>query len=340
MRLLNIDSLEVEEFIGSSLPPYTILSHTWGLEEVTLQDLPKFGLTRLVGFRKLQYLCDQTRQDGFQYTWVDTCCIDRESSAELSEAINSMYKWYSKAEVCYVYLCDVHYTEGEDIDPTSAFYHSRWFARSWTLQELIAPDSLTFYDAYWRCIGTKKSLFHIVSAVTGIPQLCLEGKEVPADFSVATRFSWASKRSCTRPEDIAYSLMGLFGVYMPLLYGEGEKAFFRLQEEIVKSIDDQSIFSWAVSNEDSRCGKPSSIFARSPADFATAANIYPFAELQTPPYFTSRGLSISLPLVIASKSFISSLSRDCELDDLLSSAESVPRLEYYRFQLHQERVCA
>ncbi|KAI0873910.1 hypothetical protein GGS24DRAFT_461623 [Hypoxylon argillaceum] len=317
MRLLNIDSLEVEEFIGSSLPPYTILSHTWGVEEVTLQDLPKVGLTRLVGFRKLQYLCDQTRQDGFQYTWVDTCCIDRRSSAELSEAINSMYQWYSKAKVCYVYLCDVHYTEGEDIDPTSAFYHSRWFARSWTLQELIAPNSVTFYDAYWRCIGTKESLLDIISAITGIPQLCLGGKKAPADFSVATRFSWASKRRCTRPEDIAYSLMGLFGVCMPLLYGEGEKAFFRLQGEIFKSIDDQSILSWAVSNEDSRCGKPSSVFARSPADFATVANIYPLTELQTPPpCFTSRGLSISLPLDTAPKGSISSLLKDSEPDDL------------------------
>ncbi|KAI0113791.1 kinase-like domain-containing protein [Nemania sp. FL0031] len=228
-----------------------------------------------------------------------------------------MFQWYSEAKACYVYLSDVEYTEGEEIDPTSEFGQSKWFTRSWTLQELIAPPLVTFFDISWHRIGTKQTLLDTISVVTGIPQLCLSGEKAPADFSVAARFSWASERTCTRLEDIAYSLMGLFGVNMPIAYGEGRKAFFRLQEEIFKSIDDQSIFSWGVSKEDSRCGKPEGVFAASPADFATAGQIYPFVELEMPPsQFLSRGVSISLPLETPSMDAISSLSKDYGLSDL------------------------
>ncbi|KAI8627377.1 HET-domain-containing protein [Xylariaceae sp. FL1651] len=300
MRLLNVESLELQDFIGI-LPPYTILSHTWGAEEVTYQDLRNGGLTRLIGFRKLHAVCEQTRRDGFQFTWIDTCCIDKSSSSELNEAINSMYQWYSKASVCYVYMEDVRYADGEELGPTSEFCRSRWFTRGWTLQELIAPSSVTFFDTSWCLIGTKTSLLSVLSVVTGIPQSCLSGEKLLADFSVATRLSWASKRMCTREEDRAYSLMGLFDVYMPLIYGEGENAFLRLQEEIISHTSDQSILAWSVREGDSRCWMPTSVFARSIADFANATGIQPFTgpELH-PSVLTNLGLSISLQLVTTS----------------------------------------
>ncbi|KAI1196756.1 kinase-like domain-containing protein [Nemania serpens] len=327
MRLLNIDSLEPVEFIGDSLPPYTILSHTWGPEEVTYYDLRNGGLATHADFFKLQALCDQTRRDGFEFTWIDTCCIDRSSSAELSESLNSMYQWYSKAEVCYVHLSDVYNDEGEEIDRTRAFYHSRlhhssfhhsrWFTRSWTLPELLAPSLVVFFDASWNRIGTKKSLLPIISTTTGIPQSCLSGESLPADFSVATRFSWASRRTCTKREDMAYSLMGLFHVNMPLLYGEGDRAFLRLQEEIIKRTDDQSILAWAVSKEDSRCFIPSSVFAESPADFANAAGIRRSTELEPPPsVLTNRGLSISLPFARPSACHAPPLFEDGKREEL------------------------
>ncbi|KAJ2991658.1 hypothetical protein NUW58_g2437 [Xylaria curta] len=297
MRLLNIDSLELEEYVSHNAPPYTILSHTWGLEEITFRDLQNGDFTRPIGLRKLQLLCDQTRHDGYQFTWIDTCCIDKSSGAELAESINSMYEWYSKAKICYVYLSDVLYTQGEKIDRNSAFYRSRWFTRGWTLQELLAPSLVIFFDTSWCPIGSKKTLLDVISDTTGIPSSCLSGTTVPAEFSVATRFSWASKRTCTRPEDVAYSLMGLFNINMPLIYGEGERAFLRLQEEIVKINNDPSILAWDVSDNDTRCWRRSSVFAKSPADFANAARIRQFTNVEWPSHFiTNRGLSISLPL--------------------------------------------
>ncbi|KAI1109796.1 heterokaryon incompatibility protein-domain-containing protein [Nemania sp. NC0429] len=252
MRLLHVDSLELTEVFGDSPPPYTILSHTWGLDEITFHDLQNDRLATRVGFIKLRALCDQTKRDGFEYTWIDTCCIDKRSSAELSESLNSMYQWYSKAEVCYVHLSDVRYT-GDETDITRGIHHSRWFTRSWTLQELLAPSLVVFFDTSWNRIGTKKSLLSTISAITEIPQSCLSGERSPADFSIATRFSWASRRTCTRQEDMAYSLMGLFNVNMTVHYGERNRAFFRLQEEIIKHTDDQSILAWAVSEDDTDC---------------------------------------------------------------------------------------
>ncbi|KAI0439418.1 kinase-like domain-containing protein [Xylaria telfairii] len=310
MRLLDIDSLLLKEFLPEGSPPYTILSHTWGPEEVTFQDFYRGGFTKRLGFRKLQGLCDQTRRDGYRFTWIDTCCIDKSSTAELSEAINLMYRWYANAGVCYVYLSDVHYAQEEGIDLTNAIRHSRWFTRGWTLQELIAPSVVTFFDTSWNLIGTKNSLLNAISDITAIPKSCLSRERALSDFSVAVRFSWASRRLCTRREDIAYSLMGIFDVNMSLIYGEGDKAFLRLQEEIFMRIDDQSILAWGVSKEDGRFEKPSSVFAKSPADFADTVAIHRFSEnAPRAPVFTNRGLSISLPLTAASFQPVSSLLR-------------------------------
>ena len=213
------------------------------------------------GYAKLSAACDMARTLEFQYLWMDTCCIDKSSSSELSESINSMYRWYQCAALCIVYLDDVHrgdsgkrQADGEvtstfaQPDPSrpdleSEFAHAKWFTRGWTLQELIAPAQVLFVDAAWTSFGTKHSLAREISAITGIDQLVLLTSDLK-DISVAKKMSWAAHRETTRPEDRAYSLMGIFDVHMPTIYGEGDKAFIRLQEEIIKKSSDQSIFAW------------------------------------------------------------------------------------------------
>ncbi|KAF2095898.1 HET-domain-containing protein [Rhizodiscina lignyota] len=239
MRLLRSDNLKFEEFEGENIrgKDYAILSHTWDGPEVRFQDMesgPGVARRRAASYAKIQGCAEKAHIHGFDYFWVDTCCIDKQSSAELSEAINSMYNWYSNAGKCYAYLSDV---------PKVPWKNSRWFTRGWTLQELLAPQEVIFYDSNWRRIGTKAELANDLVEVTGISLEALSGWD-PSAFPVARRMSWASKRTTTRVEDMAYCLMGIFDVNMPLLYGEGTKAFRRLQEEILKQIDDHSLFAW------------------------------------------------------------------------------------------------
>lgn len=169
---------------------------------------------------------------------MDTCCIDKSSSAELSEAINSMYTLYKKSYLCIVYLDDV---DGAWWD--FELKYSRWFTRGWTLQELIAPRVLLFFDKHWKFIKTKDSIATLLAEITGIDTKVLRTGDTKG-ISVAAKMSWAAKRTTTRPEDLAYSLMGIFDVNMPTIYGEGDKAFIRLQEEIMKKSNDQSLFAW------------------------------------------------------------------------------------------------
>jgi hypothetical protein len=243
MRLLNSTTLKLHEFIGSQIPPYAILSHTWDEEEVSFQELSAGTVAEKKGFEKIKRCCEIAAGDGFEYAWVDTCSIDKTSSAELSEAINSMFRWYQKAEVCYAFLSDV----SSDEDPESlqsAFRKSRWFRRGWTLQELIAPVHVQFLGKDWKEIGTKWNLQNLLSDITSIQTKALLGIEPLGRFSVAQRMSWVSNRETTRDEDIAYCMIGIFDVNMPMLYGEGMKAFARLQEQILANSDDDSIFAW------------------------------------------------------------------------------------------------
>ena len=123
MRLLSAKTLELKEFFNS-LPPYAILSHTWGREEVTFNDLPAPQARSKIGYHKIEFACRQAEIDDYEYAWIDTCCIDKTSSAELSEAINSMFNWYRYSAVCYAYLVDV------DVNTFDAdFIQSRWFTR-------------------------------------------------------------------------------------------------------------------------------------------------------------------------------------------------------------------
>jgi hypothetical protein len=294
MRFLHAKTIQLKEFPENELPPYAILSHTWEREEVSFQDMQGSNAARKEGYAKIKYACDQAIKDDLGYVWVDTCCIDKCSSSELSEAINSMFCWYRNAQTCYAYLADVP----PDQDPRaedSLFRRSRWFTRGWTLQELIAPADVHFYARDWTSLGPKSWLFGVIAETTGIGATYLCGGDLRV-ASIAKRMSWASKRTTTRKEDIAYCLLGIFGVNMPMLYGEGEKAFIRLQEEIIKESDDQSLFAWGLDLPS--INKPSGILAESPAYFATAGNIIPCRSwnAKIPHHITSKGLRIELPL--------------------------------------------
>jgi len=240
MRLLDVKTLQLREF--QRPPPYTILSHTWDDSEITFKDFISGDYRNLPGYSKLKRCCELSRLEGYHYTWIDTCCIDKTSSAELSEAINSMFQWYKGAAVCYAYLSDVR--SAEDLP------HSRWFKRGWTLQELIAPDIVVLLDSDWKELGTRSSLSHTLSRITRIDETVLlpeRGADVLAyldRYNIAAKMSWAADRETTRIEDRAYSLMGLFDINMPLLYGEGERAFLRLQQHIMENSNDYTIFTW------------------------------------------------------------------------------------------------
>jgi hypothetical protein len=317
MRLLNTKSLTLNTFFGDT-PPYAILSHTWDQDEVSFQDMHSghMALANLAGFRKIEAACRIAVADGFQYIWIDTCCIDKSSSSELSEAINSMFQWYQKAVVCYVYLSDVgHGSKADILQPDSAFRTSRWFKRGWTLQELIAPSSLIFFSREWSELGTKSSLKDIVSEVTTIQSEVLSGQGgttsfspyILQNFSIAQKMSWTASRETTREEDSAYSLMGIFDVHMPMLYGEGKFAFIRLQEEIMKRSCDQTIFAWK-----SLIFGESGLLASSASFFAESGNIVRAGKLDTRPFvLTNRGINMELQFKQSNNSAISFAVLDC-----------------------------
>ncbi|KAK1777102.1 heterokaryon incompatibility protein-domain-containing protein [Copromyces sp. CBS 386.78] len=336
MRLLNVETLQLELFDGGPRCAYAIVSHTWGREEVSFQDMQDLarapgttsifvdsgystassprtntgtsgqfdfgnhGTTKLnpvtskKGYSKILGCCAKARTEGYRYVWIDTCCINKSSSAELSEAINSMFKWYHDAEVCYAYLSDIslpkvtpqHQSPYLDHSMSDAsgggdamsitdemeelLYGSKWFTRGWTLQELIAPSDVVFCDRSWREIGTRESLSDDIAAITGIDAGLLRMERKLGDFSIAQRMSWAATRRTTRVEDEAYCLMGLFGVNMPLLYGEGQKAFKRLQLEIMRQCYDPSILAWASSDS---YAVIEGVLAQSPSMFESCGGV-------------------------------------------------------------------
>jgi hypothetical protein len=246
MWLLNVNTLTLEHFQDDRRVKgeYAILSHTWGDEEVCFDTIHLASAKTKRGYQKILYACRQAAVHGLKYAWVDTCCIDKRSSSELSEAINSMYRWYYNARVCYAFLSDI--TLVDDAPTKERLQNSRWFTRGWTLQELIAPPLLHLYDSEWKFIASRIEIAEVLSAITHIDENVLEDREQLWKTSVAKRMSWASMRATTREEDLAYSLLGIFKINMPLLYGEGPKAFIRLQEEIIRTWNrvDHSILAW------------------------------------------------------------------------------------------------
>ncbi|KAK0728308.1 heterokaryon incompatibility protein-domain-containing protein [Lasiosphaeria miniovina] len=300
MRLVNVITLGIEEFIdNNNAPEYAVLSHTWSKEEITFQEWNDGkNAAKKSGYAKISGAYCQTSKDRLNYVWVDTNCIDKTSSAELSEAINSMFAWYRASKVCYVYLADVTADGVEDIMP--ALRISRWFTRGWTLQELLAPENVVFFSRDWIRLGTKIELAKEISAVTGIHQRYLQSSDAIFSASVAGRMSWMRNRVTTRVEDIAYCMLGIFKINMTLLYGEGANAFLRLQEEIIKISDDQTIFCWGFVSSDVVPPTWQNILAPHPAAFSYGRGFIPrYADdAAIEPYaITNAGLSISLPVV-------------------------------------------
>jgi hypothetical protein len=238
MRLLQREkngAFSLVEYVGTNIPSYAILSHTWGadIDELTFKDMMKGTGKNKKGYRKLTFCANQAAKDGLLFFWVDTCCINKSSSTELTEAINSMFQWYQKAVKCYVYLSDV--SNGSFAKHDQPFQKSRWFTRGWTLQELLAPTSVEFFSSEGERIGDKTSMLQELHSITKIPIQTLQGAPL-SHFSVDERMSWAGRRETKREEDAAYCLLGIFNTYIPLIYGEGRKnAFDRLQREMIKS---------------------------------------------------------------------------------------------------------
>ena len=234
-----------KDLVGDdTVPPYAILSHTWGAdtEEVTFEDLTSGTGKHKIGYRKILFCGEQAQQNGLEYFWVDTCCINKANFTELSQAINSMFHWYRGATRCYVYLLDVSTTKQKSDSQSSeftwefAFRASRWFTRGWTLQELLAPSSVEFFSQEGERLGDKGSLKQQIYEITGITDSALQGAAL-SQFSVDERFSWIEGRQTKLEEDKAYSLLGIFDVYVPLIYGEGEgNAFKRLRAAIQSAL--------------------------------------------------------------------------------------------------------
>ncbi|KAL7921338.1 heterokaryon incompatibility domain-containing protein [Trichoderma austrokoningii] len=324
MRLLSTKTLEFCEFLGTDIPRYAILSHRWERDEMSYQDMmkemernnswpsptessPRQGYRKISEFRRLAL------QDGYEYIWVDTCCIDKTSSAELQEAINSMYQWYWASDVCYAYLSDVsvplNRTDADGrllFKPSDleSFQKSQWFTRGWTLQELLAPRALIFVDQNWKKFGTAYDLEKFIEKATSIQvrrhvhQDCKRSEAL----QVGQCMAWAATRSTTRIEDRAYSLLGLFDVNLPMMYGEGGRAFQRLQEEILGSYEDASVLAWSQTDADT--GFAPNGLAPSPDHFRQYPRLidrmsnsnFEFATIN--PTLTRRGVQVTLSVHI------------------------------------------
>ncbi|KAH8800724.1 heterokaryon incompatibility protein-domain-containing protein [Xylogone sp. PMI_703] len=292
------------------------------------------------GWKKIWSVCLQACRDGYDYVWIDTCCIDKSSSTELAEALNSMFQWYAMSSTCYVFLedcrlCPHRFKENRGIfeflflDPLdqctkAQISRCRWLSRGWTLQELIAPSKIKFFDEDWTILGERDELAFtdFLPNITGIDRSIfgrvlfvsyygryMEIKKRLRRYSIATKMSWAANRQTTRVEDRAYSLLGLFGVNMPLLYGEGNKAFLRLQEEIIRYSNDDSIFAWEFMDDIEHQLYENQLLAPSPEHFSWLLPIRshdirlysPAGELEKLGFdegfeITQKALHITLPL--------------------------------------------
>ncbi|KAH7111828.1 heterokaryon incompatibility protein-domain-containing protein [Dendryphion nanum] len=239
MRLLHFDHarrLISTDFRGKTIPPYAILSHRWGDDEVLFQDLGSDIYKDKDGYRKIEFCAKQAAQDQLQYFWIDTCCINKWDRRELSKAINSMFRWYQNAAKCYVFLWDVSVPTAIETPQLrnweASFRASDWFKRGWTLQELIAPVSVDFFSCKEQWLGNKISLGLLIHEITRIPLQALQN--CPLDkFTIAERKGWAANRETKEEEDNVYCLLGILNVSMPILYNEGkEKAWKRLHDEV------------------------------------------------------------------------------------------------------------
>jgi hypothetical protein len=323
MHFLDTSTLQIRDHDSHAITEddfdYAILSHVWEREvsyQEMLQDPRPTTLTEKFGYAKIEGACSQALNDGYQLIWIDTCCIGKSSSAELSEAINSMYAWYKHSSICYAYLFDVPSKKYNSLPLSSSqhsalwnkrFSESKWFSRWWTLQELLAPSQVVLYSREWADIGTKATLQKEISKRTRIKtSVLVNNPKGNIDLAcVAEKMSWAAERNTTRPEDIAYCLMGIFGMHMPILYGEGKDAFIRLQKEIIASSNDHTIFAWDlkdgkepfdyVKSNSPGVLRPRGILASSPNAFSRSGALRQTSHYDSFPYsFTNMTLNIQL----------------------------------------------
>ncbi|KXH47134.1 HET domain-containing protein [Colletotrichum salicis] len=273
MKLLNCSTLRIQEMHPARKQelerevistPYAILSRKWEREEdeVTFEDMGSAEVRskKVLGWSKILQTCDEALERGIRYAWIDTCCIYKRNLTELTESVNSMY-----------------------VDPEGDLAKSTWFTRGWTLQELIAPCKIEFYDKSWNIIGSRINLSREIQSLL-------------ASIPVGRRMSWAAGREAKKVEDRAYSLLEIFGVSMPLLYGEGDQAFIRLQEEIIKATNDMSLLAWC----DSRVTFPEGseelrgILTHTPDDFSNFCNLESISDPRRGPEFsmTNKGLRL------------------------------------------------
>ena len=308
MRVLRVKDLKFVDVPDVTKIKYAILSHVWDKEEIELQDVYRCSHDKPLtvpkkeeAIFKFEGCRRQAREDDIPYFWIDTCCIDKPNHSELNEAINSMYYWYKHAKVCYAYLSDV--------PKDGKISESKWFKRGWTLQELIAPTNVVFFDQKWGTMGSRANMVADLSRITNIREEFLSGGNLE-EASVAERMSWVSQRSTSKEEDLAYCLLGIFDVHMPLLYGERLiAAFRRLQLQILEMDDDTSIFAWRTKSLVSG-GKGQEdtfgLLAPSPVCFKDSHNVKKVAlprvdgyvgGIRTPISFNNKGLHLSLPIL-------------------------------------------
>ncbi|KAK7462337.1 hypothetical protein VKT23_007938 [Stygiomarasmius scandens] len=235
-RLIDTQSLKLVDFKqGSPIPHYAILSHKWSDEEVGFQEFkqPSKKTARKSGYRKILNACEQARLDNLDYLWIDTCCINQEDQGDVHRNIKSMFAYYQNSRICYAYLFDI-------LGPGNNLGSSQWFDRAWTLQELIAPPDVFFFNHSWLYVGRRSQRPREIGNVTGIPNAVLRGDVRVHDVDVAERMSWSILRESTRPQDRAYCLLGILGVSIEPDYSENVlTAFDRLQSAFVRQYPDK-----------------------------------------------------------------------------------------------------
>lgn len=264
MRLINTSTFEFLSAEPSAFKAegYAILSHRWIGLEITFDRLPGYAAElrknrdrplQPIQLDKIRGACQIARSQGLQWMWIDNCCINKANAVEEAESINSMFRWYSDAQVCITYLGDVRATHGplgvETFRSAETGRPSVWFTRGWTLQELLAPENMQFYDMNWEFLGTKQNLAPALEEITGINTKYLTGEADFRQASIAAKMSWMAGRETARVEDIAYSLLGLLDIMMTPQYGEGMRAFMRLQHTLLSSSTDESLFAWRMPSE-------------------------------------------------------------------------------------------
>ncbi|OJA14572.1 hypothetical protein AZE42_06368 [Rhizopogon vesiculosus] len=276
----------------ASYVKYAILSHRWLDEGEPTYEEMKSGTARGPGYWKLKKFCEKAWSFKVEFAWSDTCCIDKSSSTELDQSIRSMHRWYYNSDICIVHLA-----ESETIED---MMYDEWTRRGWTLQELLAPVNIKFFNKYWMPMTRdandkspkKTEIMQKLEIATGIPHKDLWIFQ-PGPARVDERMTWAAKRKTTRVEDVAYSLMGMFDVSLQIAYGEGrDRAFSRLIEAIMQG-GDPSVLNWT--------GEPllhssSRAIPRSPENFSGRTLQLPRDLGQLEMTMTSLGLRV--PLVV------------------------------------------